>query len=213
MKITKYPQSAILIEDYKNKRILIDPGSFCYNESFKPESWGKIDILLFTHIHSDHFMLEVAKVLEEINPDIFIVSNSEVKAELDKEHIECKVVQPGESVKVEDITIEGIKSIHGDLPNGKPKPDVIGFLIDDKFYHPGDTIYLQEKPYAEIAFVPICGVVVMNISEAAQFIEEIDPKIAVPIHFDNPNYPVNVDDFAEKVSIARILKNGESFEE
>jgi L-ascorbate metabolism protein UlaG (beta-lactamase superfamily) len=158
-------------------------------------------------------MLEVAKVLEEINPDIFIVSNSEVKAELDKEHIECKVVQPGESVKVEDITIEGIKSIHGDLPNGKPKPDVIGFLIDDKFYHPGDTIYLQEKPYAEIAFVPICGVVVMNISEAAQFIEEIDPKIAVPIHFDNPNYPVNVDDFAEKVSIARILKNGESFEE
>ena len=39
MKITKYPQSAILIE-YKKKRILIDPGSYCYNENFKAENWG-----------------------------------------------------------------------------------------------------------------------------------------------------------------------------
>ena len=47
----------------------------------------------------------------------------------------AKILQPGESTEIDDIKIEGIKSVHGDLPNGKPKPDVIGFLIDDKFYH------------------------------------------------------------------------------
>jgi L-ascorbate metabolism protein UlaG (beta-lactamase superfamily) len=40
MKITKHPQSAVLIE-YKGKRILIDPGSYCYSENFKPQDWGK----------------------------------------------------------------------------------------------------------------------------------------------------------------------------
>ncbi|MCL5410284.1 MAG: MBL fold metallo-hydrolase [Patescibacteria group bacterium] len=212
MKITKYPQSAILIEDYKNKRILIDPGSYCYNENFKLKSWGKIDILLFTHVHGDHFMPEVAKILKEINPNLFIASNLEVKAELDKENIASKILQPNEIIEIDDIKIKGVKSIHGDLPNGKPKPDVIGFLIDDKFYHPGDTIYLQEKPYADIVFVPICGVVVMNVEEAVRFVEEINPKIAIPIHYDNPNYPVSVDDFASKVPIARVLKNGESLD-
>jgi len=157
-------------------------------------------------------MLEVAKILCEINPDILIITNSEVKLELDKENIASKILQPNETVEINDIKIQGVKSTHGDLPNGKPKPDVIGFLIDNKFYHPGDTIFLEEKPYAEIVFVPICGVVVMNISEAAQFVEEIGPKIAIPIHYDNPNYPVDVNDFGREVEIAKILKNGESLE-
>lgn len=213
MKITKYPQSAILIEDYKNKRILIDPGSYCYNDNFKPESWGKIDILLFTHIHDDHFMPEVAEALKQINSNIVIASNIEVSAELAKNNIQCRTLKPSETLNVDDVKITGIKSIHGDLPNGKPKPDVIGFLIDEMFYHPGDTIYLEEKPHAEIVFVPICGVVVMNVAEAAKFVSEINPKIAIPIHFDNPNYPVSVNDFAEAAgSAVKILKNGEGLE-
>ena len=212
MKITKYPQSAILIEEYKGKRILIDPGSFCYSESFKPEDWGKVDILLFTHIHGDHFMPEVAKKLLEINPDILIASNDEVCAELAKVNIACKVLLPGQEIDIDEIKICGVKSTHGDLPNGKPKPDVIGFLIDDKFYHPGDTIYLDEKPYADVVFVPICGVVVMNVQEAAKFISVINPKIAIPIHFDNPNYPVEPNAFAGAVKTAKLLQNGESIE-
>lgn len=213
MKITKYPQSAILIEDYKSKRILIDPGSFCYNDDFKPEDWGKIDILLFTHVHGDHFMPEVAEALKEINPNILIASNIEVCDELSKLNIECEILAPEQEIDADGIKIKGVKSIHGDLPNGKPKPDVIGFLIDDKFYHPGDTIYLEEKPYADVVFVPICGVVVMNVAEAAKFVSEIDPKIAIPIHYDNPNYPVNVEDFAKATgSMAKVLQNGESIE-
>lgn len=210
MKITKYPQSAILIEDYKGKRILIDPGSYCYDEKFTPESWGKIDILLFTHIHSDHFMPEVAVTLKKINPDIFIASNGEVCAELAKENIQCKTLKPEEIVDQDDIKIKGTRSIHGNLPNGKPKPDVIGFLIDEMFYHPGDTIYLEEKPYADVVFVPICGVVVMNVIDAAKFVSDINPKIAIPIHYDNPDYPVNVEDFAKAAGkVVKILKNGE----
>ena len=51
----------------------------------------------------------------------------------------------------------------------------------------------------------------MNVEEAVRFIEEINPKVAIPIHFDNPNYPVNVDDFASKVPIARVLKTAKAW--
>ena len=76
MKITKYPQSAILIENHKDKKILIDPGSYCYNENFTADNWGKIDILLVTHTHSDHCLPEAIKIIKQNNPDLIIFSNT-----------------------------------------------------------------------------------------------------------------------------------------
>ena len=100
------------------------------------------------------------------------------------------------------------------MPSGKPKPDVIGFLINDKIYHPGDSIYLEEKPKAEVVFVPICGTVVMNFQEAAKFSKEINPKLTIPIHYDNPVYPVDVNDFVKEMEgyNVKVLENGESIE-
>lgn len=215
MKITKYPQSAILIEGYKNKRILIDPGDYCYNENFTANDWGKIDILLITHTHSDHCLPEAIKVIKQNNPDLIILSNAEVKEKLkNEEGVNSEIIQLGEEKQIDGIKITGVKSIHGELPPGKPKPDVIGFLIDDKIYHPGDTIYLKEKPKTEILFVPICGTVVMNPEEAARFSKEINPKLTIPIHYDSPNYPVDINDFVKEMEDynVRVLKNGESIE-
>jgi L-ascorbate metabolism protein UlaG (beta-lactamase superfamily) len=213
MKITKYPQSAILVE-YKHKRILIDPGSYCYNENFAAKDWGKIDILLLTHTHEDHCLPEAIKIIKQNNPNLNILSNSEVKEKLASENITCEILKPSETKQIDNIKITGIKQIHGELPSGKPKPTVIGFLIDDKIYHPGDTIYMKDKPKAEIVFVPICGTVVMNPKEAAKFSKEINPELTIPIHYDSPNYPINVNEFVKEMSgyKVRVLKNGESIE-
>lgn len=214
MKITKYPQSAILIEGYKNKRILIDPGSYCYNESFTANDWGRIDILLITHIHPDHCLPEAIGIIKQNNPGLIILSNSEVKESLLSENINCEILGPDEVRQIDNLEIKGIKQTHGELPSGNPKPDVIGFLIDDKIYHPGDTIYLKEKPKAEIVFAPICGKVVMDPKQAAQFSKEINPKLTIPIHYDSPNYPVDVNEFVKEIAghNIKVLKNGESFE-
>ena len=215
MKITKYPQSAILIENYKDKKILIDPGSYCYSEKFTADNWEKIDILLITHTHADHCLPEAIKIIKQNNPDLIILANAEVKDKLKNDvGVDCEIVKPQEEKQINNIKIKGIKSIHGDLPSGNPKPDVIGFLIDDKIYHPGDTIYLEEKPKAEILFVPICGTVVMNSKEAARFSREISPKLTIPIHYDSPNYPVDVNDFVKEMKgyNVRVLRNKEGIE-
>lgn len=212
MKITKYPQSAILLE-YKGQRILIDPGSYCYNEKFTASDWGKIDILLLTHEHSDHCLPEAIKVIADNNPEIIILSNYSVQQVLSESGIGSDILKVGEIRTIKDIEIKGVQSIHGDLPNGKPKPEVLGFLIDNVIYHPGDTIYLSQKPKTKVLFVPICGVVVMNPKEAAKFSKETEAEIAIPIHYDNPGYPVDVNDFKNELGEnAKILKNGESLE-
>ena len=206
MKITKYGQSAILIE-YKEKRILIDPGSYLFNQ-VSPEELGKIDIILITHIHSDHLVPEKVQVIVDNNPEIFVLSNLEVDKILEK----AEIISPGETRTFDNVFIKCIKQKHGNLPDGREGPDNIGFLIDDKIYHPGDTIYMQDKPKAEILFVPICGTVVMDIKDAVKFSRETEAKIIIPIHYDNDKYPVDVNDFvkeAEGLNV-KVLKNGES---
>jgi L-ascorbate metabolism protein UlaG (beta-lactamase superfamily) len=206
MRITKYAQSAILLE-YKSKRILIDPGKYCYSNQFTPDNWGKIDILLITHEHQDHCLPEAIKIILQNNPEINIITNKSVQLILSQEGIRAEILGVGETKEIDGIQIKGIKSIHGDLPNGKPKPEVLGFLIDEKIYHPGDTIYMEDKPKSSVVFVPICGVVVMNPEEAARFATETGAKLAIPVHYDNPDYPVDVIEFKEKAGGKAIILN------
>jgi L-ascorbate metabolism protein UlaG (beta-lactamase superfamily) len=65
-----------------------------------------------------------------------------------------------------------------------------------------------KKPKSEIIFVSICGTVVINSKEAAKFSQEINPKLTIPIHYDSPNYPVDVNKFVKEMNSynVRVLK-------
>ncbi|MFT4297816.1 MAG: MBL fold metallo-hydrolase [Candidatus Woesearchaeota archaeon] len=198
MKITKYPQSCILV-NYKSKNILIDPGAFVYQQTdLKPEDWKNIDIILLTHEHFDHVDIDAIKIiLKNNNPTI--LTNRPVHNLLLDNSIKSIMMHPGDLKIVDGIHIKGEISEHGPLPNGKPAPEVIGFLIDDKIYHPGDTVYLVKKPYADVVFVPICGTVVMDAKQAARFVNDIQCKLAIPIHYSNPKYPTGANEFERQM--------------
>ncbi len=53
MKVTKYPQSCLLLEK-DGKRIVIDPGNF-FAAKFSVQDLGKLQAVLYTHQHADHF--------------------------------------------------------------------------------------------------------------------------------------------------------------
>ncbi len=217
MKITKYPQSCILINDYKGKNILIDPGKFVYEQTdMKPEDFTNIDIVLLTHEHGDHTEPETLKIIVRNNHPI-ILTNQPVHDILKEKDIDSEILEPGQERIIDDIKITGVRSQHGDTTKfGFPTPDVIGFLLGDKLYHPGDTIYLEEKPYADVVLVPICGTVVMDGKEAAKFVKEIKPKLAIPIHYSNDKFPTTTDEFEKEMSDSdikfKVLKDKESIE-
>lgn len=217
MKITKYPQSCILIET-KGKKILIDPGVIKYKEEYF-ETWNKVDVILITHKHSDHCNVEV---LEKINKDIKIYASSEVKNEYPTLNI--NVVKEGDIINVEDqITIEVVHAEHGYIPPMKTGAKVIeniGYIVDDKetrVYITSDTICFQNEYKCDILCVPVSDYgVTMGAFEAALFAKEANAKLVIPLHADNPKYVVNFDFvkkmFEENEVDYEILENEESIE-
>ena len=64
----------------------------------------------------------------------------------------------------------------------------VGYVIEIngiKYYIAGDTDITEEnkKVKCDVAFVPVGGTYTMDFKEAAQLVNEIQPKVAVPIHY------------------------------
>lgn len=222
MKATKYPQSCILVET-NNKKILIDPGTYVYEQTdMKPEDWKNIDFLLLTHRHGDHCHPESIKTIKENNPEMIILSNSKVKEKL--EDIESEVVKEGDIKEFGDIKIEVVKAIHGCCPAVGGPAGIIkennGFIIDDgklRTYHCGDTLVFYPEFKADVIFVPICGHgVVMEPDIAVDFCKLFNPKLVIPVHYDSEKHPMGTDKFEEEIKKTdmkyKILKNKESIE-
>lgn len=218
MKITKYAQSCILIE-LENKKILIDPGKYCYNDNFKPEDWKNIDILLLTHGHKDHCLPEAVEIIYKNNQPI-IMGSKWVGEILSEKNIPVEMLKSGQTKKLQNISITATIAKHGEHPDMSISPkEVIGFLIQEKqiVYHCSDTLYFKDKPYADIVLVPISNDwITMSPMEAAVFIKEINPKMVIPIHYDSPQHPMDPNRFLEEMKESnikvRILNNGESIE-
>jgi L-ascorbate metabolism protein UlaG (beta-lactamase superfamily) len=203
MKITKHAQSCLLVETGAAK-ILIDPGVFVTEkEHFDLNNFLGIDAIVITHEHSDHFSPENLDIIIRNNPTVPIFTTETVKCLFDKENV--TVLKDSQTINIKDCALTGVKSVHGPLPNGMEPPEVIGVLIDDgrtMFYDPSDSTRLFVK--ADIIAEPICGKVVMDIEKAKSEALRVMPRIVFPIHFDNPVFPVDPDDFIKAMADTSI---------
>lgn len=217
MKITKFPQSCLVIET-KGKKILVDPGNLKYKEEYF-DIWNNVDIILITHKHSDHCNTEI---LEKIDKNIKIYSSNEVQNAHPTLHI--NIVKEKDIIDIENkISIEVVHAEHGYIPPMKTGAKVIeniGYIIDDnetRVYITSDTICFQNEYKCDILCVPVSDYgVVMGAFEAALFAKETNAKLVIPLHADSPKYPVNFDfvkEMFDKNEVEyEILENDESIE-
>ncbi len=217
MKITKFPQSCLLIET-KGKKILVDPGNLKYKEEYF-DIWNTVDIILITHKHRDHCNTEI---LEKIDKNIKIYSSNEVK----NAHptLDINIVKENDEISIENkIKIEVVHAEHGYIPPMKTGAKVIeniGYIIDDnetRVYITSDTICFQNEYKCDILCVPVSDYgVVMGAFEASLFAKETNTKLVIPLHADSPKYPVNFDfvkEMFDKNEVEyEILENDESIE-
>lgn len=216
MKITKYPQSCLLIET-KGKKILVDPGVLKYKEEYF-NIWNNVDIILITHKHPDHFNIEM---LEKLNKNIEIYSTKEVSEVAS--NLVIKIIKENDVVNLDDLKIEVVKAIHGYQPLLKGDKEIyenVGYIIDDgntRIYITSDTICFKNDYKADILCVPVTGYgLTMSSYEAALYSKEVEAKIVLPIHMDNTAYPPDFNFITEMfnkydVNYA-ILKNEETID-
>ena len=190
MKITKYPQSCVMVE-INNKKILIDAGGLKYQEKFF-EAWKKADIILITHKHTDHVK---ADILKELNIPIY--STQEVQNEFPELNI--NIVKENDTITFDNLKIEVVKAVHGYNPNLKDGKEVfenVGYIIDDgkhRFYSTSDTICFKNDYKADIVALPVTAHgLTMSSYEAALFAKELGAKLVLPIHMDNDMYPTDL---------------------
>ena len=166
----------------KNKIIYIDP--------FKiDKNYNDADIVFITHDHFDHYSEEdIDKV---INENTTIIIPEELLTKILKKGINKNAVITVESNKeymVQGIKFETIPAYNTNKTFHPKENDWVGYIITldgIRYYIAGDTDITEEnrKVKCDVAFVPVGGTYTMDFKEAAQLINEIQPKIAVPIHY------------------------------
>lgn len=216
MKITKFPQSCLLIE-MKGKKVLIDPGTLKYKEEYF-NIWKETDIILITHKHADHCNTEV---LENLNKNITIYSTKEVQ-EANKT-LNINIIKENDIIELRDIKIEVVHAVHGYQPLLKGAGEIhenVGYIIDDgenRLYTTSDTICFKNNYKADILCIPVTGYgLTMSAFEASLYAKEIGATLTIPVHMDNPKFPPNFDfikEMFEKNEVEyEILENDESIE-
>ena len=172
--------SSIKIKD--NKIIYIDP--------FKiDKDYNDADIVFITHDHFDHYSEEdIDKV---INENTTIIIPEELLTKLLRKGINKNAiitVEPNEKYVVQGIKFETIPAYNTNKTFHPKENGWVGYIItldDIRYYIAGDTDITEEnrKVKCDVAFVPVGGTYTMNYSEAAELVNIIKPKIAVPIHY------------------------------
>lgn len=166
----------------KEKVIYIDP--FKINKNY-----NDADIIFITHDHYDHYSEEdIDKVIKE---DTTIVIPKDLLKKLLKKGINKNaiiVAEPNKEYETQGINFNTIPAYNINKKFHPKENNWLGYIItinNVKYYVAGDTDITDEnrKVKCDVAFVPVGGTYTMDFKEAAQLINEIKPKIAVPIHY------------------------------
>lgn len=178
------------IEVLYHSSIKISEGKVIYFDPFKiDKSYNDADIIFITHDHYDHYSeSDIDKVIKR---DTVIVVPEGMQTKLLKKGIKEEhivTVEPGKTYMVEGTKFEAIPAYNMNKPFHPKENGWVGYIVEInnfRYYIAGDTDITEEnkKVKCDVAFVPVGGTYTMDFKEAANLINEIKPKIAVPIHY------------------------------
>lgn len=165
--------------------IKISKGQVIYIDPFKiTEEKHDADIIFITHNHYDHYSEEdIDKVIKE---DTIIVMPETMREQSKYKNI--LFVEPNEQYKIDNIEIVTVPAYNINK-NFHPKENKwVGYILNIEgftYYIAGDTDITPENKEVkcDIAFVPVGGTYTMNAKEAAELVNIIKPKMAIPIHY------------------------------
>jgi L-ascorbate metabolism protein UlaG (beta-lactamase superfamily) len=170
MKISKHLHSCLLVEE-QGKTILIDPGNFTYlAKALDIKKLKKLDYILITHEHPDHFYLPFVKELVAKFPKVKIITSNSIVTLLKKENIKA-ISRADAMIKLEPVP-------HEKLWDTKP-PENVMVTIFGKLAAPGDSHHFKTK--AEVIALPIqapWG----STTDAVNLAARLKPKVIIPVH-------------------------------
>ncbi len=145
--------------------------------------------ILLTHDHYDHFSPEdIEKVASE--KTILVVPEkmaSEAK-KLSRYVSRVETVEPGMSKTVDGLKLETVPAYNLSKQFHRKKCGWVGYILEiggQRIYVAGDTDATPEAAAVkcDVALVPIGGTFTMDAEEAADLVNRMQPKVAIPVHY------------------------------
>lgn len=166
----------------REKVIYVDP--FKIDKNYKDA-----DIIFITHDHYDHCSEEDIEKIKKENT-IVIAPNGIHEKLLNNGFSKNNIIEvsPNKKYEVEEIKFETVPAYNINKQFHPKANGWVGYIIEldgIRYYIAGDTDITEEnrKVKCDVAFVPVGGTYTMDFKEAVTLVNEIKPKVAVPIHY------------------------------
>ncbi len=187
-------------------RIRTDKGPIYIDPFHITESYNDAAFVLITHDHYDHYSPEdIEKVVG--SDTILIVPERMLKkaGKVSDRFTKVVTVKPGEHYDVDGLEFDTVAAYNTLKPFHPRSAEWVGYILNidgKRIYIAGDTDATKEAKAikCDIALVPIGGTYTMDAKKAAEFINEIKPSVAIPVHYGElVGNPKDGDTFAENV--------------
>jgi L-ascorbate metabolism protein UlaG (beta-lactamase superfamily) len=174
------------IKWYGHASFKISGEKVIYIDPWKIQDEEKADIILISHSHYDHFSLEDIKKITTRETEILMTPDCQSKLRDVPERV--TLIYPMKKYNVKNILIETTPSYNINKKFHPKENDWVGFIISNskkRIFYTGDTDNIPEikNIKADIALIPISGTYVMDYKEAADLVNTMKPKIAIPYHY------------------------------
>jgi L-ascorbate metabolism protein UlaG (beta-lactamase superfamily) len=165
VRITKFSHSCVRVEQ-QGATVVIDPGVWS-----EPGALIGVDAVLITHEHVDH--VDELR-LAGLGAPVYAPLGSAIR------RIPFRAVAPGQRFRVAGLTVQAVGGRHAEIYRGQPDCPNLGYLLDDQLYHPGDSLFVPERPVRTL-LAPVHGSW-LRTRDAIDFVRVIDAQRTFPIH-------------------------------
>ena len=147
------------------------------------------DIIFVTHSHYDHYSEENISKIKRDDTKIVVTSDlGNNVIDYGFMSSDVTIVLPNNKYEVDGIKFSTINSYNINKQFHPKENNWVGYIIElecIKYYIAGDTDINEDNKNVkcDVAFVPVGGTYTTTAKEAAEFVNIIKPKVAVPIHY------------------------------
>jgi len=176
MLLTHHGHACVELRADSGDSILIDPGSLADDLSHVPTPGA----VLITHKHEDHLDLKRLEGIVAAAPvPVFAPADAEDDLRA-AGFTDVRVLADGPVEPIAGFRVSAGARAHETIYPGLPLPENIALTIDDRLYHPGDSLQPPGRA-VDVLLLPL-GAPWLKLAEIIDFAKTVAPRLVIPIH-------------------------------